>query len=283
VWGLTIETPPGSLLLPLLQSHILQRQGGQVVLRQGTVGATIAAVGNKALEKVLGADGAVTLKWYLQGLERCRTVAQVRTLTGEGFGTGFLIRGAALAPSLADELLLLTNAHVISDDPKVQVDAGSLPSSDAVACFEALEGGPANEYRITRVLWSSPPDDLDATLVRLDPPLAVKDVLPVSKTLPLCDGKQKVYVIGHPGGRTLSLSLHDNVLLDYDDRRLHYRAPTEGGSSGSPVFDQMWRLIGLHHAGSLEMPRLKNQEGTYPANEGILIQRIIQAVQAALT
>jgi V8-like Glu-specific endopeptidase len=249
---------------------------------QARVGAAIAAVGNKALEKVLGADGVVTLKWYLQGLERCRTVAQVRTLSGEGFGTGFLIRGAALAPSLADELLLLTNAHVISDDPQVQVDAGSLPSSDAVACFEALEGAPANEYRIAQVLWSSPPDDLDATLVRLDPALTVKDVLSVSKTLPLCDGKQKVYVIGHPGGRTLSLSLHDNVLLDYDDRRLHYRAPTEGGSSGSPVFDQMWRLIGLHHAGSLEMPRLKNQEGTYPANEGILIQRIIQAVQAAL-
>ena len=285
VWGLTIEKPPGSLLLPLLQSQILQRQGGQVILREGTLGATIRATGNRLahgkLEKVLGNDGVVTLKWYLQGLERCRTVAQVRTLTDEGFGTGFLIRGSDLAPALGNELLLLTNAHVISDDPTVQASDGSLPSADAAIRFEALESATGTEFRVAKVLWTSPPKELDATLVRLEPAITVKDAVTVSKKLPLTDGKQKVYVIGHPGGRTLSLSLHDNLLLDHDERLIHYRAPTEGGSSGSPVFDQTWRLIGLHHAGSLEMPRLKNQPGTYAANEGIWIQKIIRAVQEA--
>jgi V8-like Glu-specific endopeptidase len=277
VWALTVEKPPGSLLLPLLQSQILQRQGGQVVLREGMLAPTIRAAGH--LEKVLGTDGPVTLKWYKQGLDRCRTVAQVRTPTDEGFGTGFLIRGGDLAPALGDELLLLTNAHVISDDPAVQAAEGSLPSAEAVIRFEALESAEEEEFRVAKVLWTSPPDELDATLVRLEPAITAQDVLKVGKTLPLSDGKQKVYVIGHPGGRSLSLSLQDNVLLDYDDRLIHYRTPTEGGSSGSPVFDQMWRLIGLHHAGSLEMPRLKNQPGTYPANEGIWIQKIIAAVR----
>ena len=62
---------------------------------------------------------------------------------------------------------------------------------------------------------------------------------------------RSVTVLGHPGGGTLSFSIADNELLDYEDTgfKLHYRTPTEGGSSGSPVFNQEWRLIGLHHAG----------------------------------
>ncbi len=69
-------------------------------------------------------------------------------------------------------------------------------------------------------------------------------------------------------------SLQDNVLLDYDQRVLHYRSPTERGSSGSPVFDNDWRLIGLHHVGGVSMPLLNNAGGTYAANEGITFEAI---------
>ena len=68
--------------------------------------------------------------------------------------------------------------------------------------------------------------------------------------------------------------LQDNILLDYDHRVLHYRSPTEGGSSGSPVSDDEWRLIGLHHAGGTGMPQLNKAGGTYAANEGITIDAI---------
>jgi V8-like Glu-specific endopeptidase len=285
IWGLTIDKTPGSLLLPLLQSQILQRKGGQVNLPEGSLGATIRETAKRAadkeLEQILGTEGVVTLKWYLQGLERSQAVAQVRTSTGEGFGTGFLILGKDLAPQLGDEFLLLTNAHVVSDDPSVQKEKGSLPPEDAVVVFEALKSTEEREYRIDKLLWTSPPDELDATLLRLDSPIQVLESYPVAKNPPNVDGKQKVYIIGHPGGRTLSFSLHDNLLLDYDDRFLHYRTPTEGGSSGSPVFNQQWKLIGLHHAGGFELQRLHGNPGTYAANEGIQIQRIIEAVQAA--
>jgi V8-like Glu-specific endopeptidase len=85
-------------------------------------------------------------------------------------------------------------------------------------------------------------------------------------------------VIGHPKGGSLSFSIHDNVLLDHKAPHLHYRAPTEGASSGSPVFNSQWKLVGLHHAGSKDMRRL-NGEGTYAANEGIWIQSIIKAMK----
>jgi V8-like Glu-specific endopeptidase len=81
-------------------------------------------------------------------------------------------------------------------------------------------------------------------------------------------------VIGHPEGLAQpQFSLYDNALIDYDATWIHYRSPTEGGSSGSPVFDVQWDLIGLHHGGSFYMPRLHGG-GTYEANEAISLAAI---------
>ena len=106
--------------------------------------------------------------------------------------------------------------------------------------------------------------------------------LRIAKQMPVVEDGSRVLIIGHPEGGDLSLSINDNDLLDRDDRYLHYRAPTEGGSSGSPVFNRDWRVIGLHHAGGDAIPRLNNKGGTYQANEGIRIDAIAAAVSAKL-
>jgi hypothetical protein len=296
VWGLTLEKPPGSILLPLLQSQLLNCKGGHIVFTPGKLDevrqktseampalekAIESAPLPKAFEKVLGKEGVVTLSWYKIGLDRAKVVAKVLNPAGDGFGTGFLIRGADLVPALGDTILLLTNAHVTSSDPAVRQKYGSLDPDDATIAFEAFEAVRGQQFRIKKLLWTSPPDQLDASLLLIDPPVPSLQPYSFAKNLPLVDGVQKVYVIGHPGGRTLSISLNDNLLLDYDDRLVHYRAPTEGGSSGSPVFNQQWQLIGLHHAGGMSLQRLNGKEGTYAANEGIWIQRIIKALTEA--
>jgi hypothetical protein len=77
-------------------------------------------------------------------------------------------------------------------------------------------------------------------------------------------------------GASLSRPCTGNHWLEVDDHRerLHYRTPTEPGSSGSSVFDQdSWTLLGLHHAGKEDMPRLHGT-GTYQANEGFLLTAI---------
>ena len=84
--------------------------------------------------------------------------------------------------------------------------------------------------------------------------------------------------IGHPKGGPLSLSIQDNVLIDVKAPKLHYRAPTEPGSSGSPVFNQDWDLVALHHAGSKHMRALSGT-GTVEANEGIWISSIVEALK----
>ena len=75
----------------------------------------------------------------------------------------------------------------------------------------------------------------------------------------------RLYVIGHPGGRDLELSLHDNHLLGCNDRLLHYRTPTEAGSSGSPVFEaDGWRVVGCTTRAACLSVSTENSHPTRP-------------------
>jgi hypothetical protein len=273
VWRLDPGSPMGAAVLPLLQSALLQRQDGFLRLEPAELKKS-----SRALEKVFGHDFFVSLDWYKRGLERARGVARIGREVAQGDGTGFLVRGRDLHERYGDELLLLTNAHVISTDER---ETGSIHPAEAVVTFAALgESGQAvEEFTVDEeILWYSPSDRLDTTVVRLKRPVGGVEPYPVFDAPPRRDEKQRVYIIGHPAGGGLSFSLHDNHLLDFDDRLLHYRAPTEPGSSGSPIFNSQWRLIGIHHAGGEGMQRLNGQPGTYPANEGIRIKAIRQAL-----
>jgi hypothetical protein len=132
--------------------------------------------------------------------------------------------------------------------------------------------------------------------LRLEPTVVGIAPCPIAKILPALNNDQRVYIIGHPQGGELSFSLQDNELLDHEgppagvpsqpERCLiHYRAPTEPGSSGSPVFNQApdWQLIGLHHAGGEYVRKLNGQSGTYAANEAIWIQSIAKAMADSFT
>ena len=278
VWQLESDTEPGMHLLPVIRAALLRKEGshldvGPTDFEQGPL-AVLADGGQ--LERVLGKDGFVTVKWYKTGMERCCAVARVELEDGQGVGTGFLVNGKDLHASLDEDLLFLTNAHVISHASQVK---GALSPEEAVIMFHARgsENHNPEEYRVKKILWTSPPDQLDATLIRLDKSVQGIIPYPIASGLPVVDdSNQRVYIIGHPSGGTLSFSMHDNILLDHESPFLHYRTPTEGGSSGSPVFNQQWKLIGLHHKGGTRLQKLNGKPGSYAANEGIWIQAIIQ-------
>src|SRR4030095_16481997 len=113
-------------------------------------------------------------------------------------------------------------------------------------------------------------------VAELSDPVAPTVPYSLARVLPVANSQAQVRVIGHPSGRGLSFSV--NQLLDHASPKLHYRTATEGGGSGSPVFNQEWKLIGLHHAGGDGVPRLNGQPGTYQANEGICIGSILEAI-----
>jgi hypothetical protein len=277
VWRLSPQAPPGDRILPLLKAALLKAAGGEIAITPGDAHGPVAtAEEEKGLEKILGDTGLKTLKWLQRGMDRARAVARVRKkLDGRPFGTGFLLRGEDLVPGLGEALVFLTNAHVVSELP----ERGALQPTDALLDFE-LVGSSGEGMILGTVLRSSPFQELDYTLLTIQNRQMNVEPIPLARARPSVDGKQRAYVIGHPQGRDLELSLQDNFILDADDRFVHYRSPTEPGSSGSPVFNEEWACIGLHHAGKHTMPRLHG-EGTYPANEGIWLEAIIRDMRSA--
>lgn len=271
VWELNTRTSPGASLLPVLRSALLARHGGRVVVETEDVrGERFSELAGPHLEKVLGQSRYQSLTWYRKGLARCRAVARIETTVEDGVGTGFLVRGSDLHPDLP-ERVLMTNAHVVPE---------GLASDDCVVAFHGLDADAdaARSFAVRRLIWSRPSKhgDLDTTILELDGTPPDVEPTPLASKMPaLTGGTQRAYVIGHPRGlEQPQFSLQDNVLLDWDDRLVHYRSPTEGGSSGSPVFNGEWLLIGLHHGGSYETSRLHGQGGTYAANEAISLAAI---------
>ena len=57
-----------------------------------------------------------------------------------------------------------------------------------------------------------------------------------------------VNIIQHPRGRPKEVALQDNQVTKVDHVVLQYTCDTEPGSSGSPVFNNRWKLVALHHA-----------------------------------
>jgi hypothetical protein len=60
-----------------------------------------------------------------------------------------------------------------------------------------------------------------------------------------------LFILQHPRGAALKLALDNRAVIGLTGagRRVRYRTNTEPGSSGSPVFDQNWNLVALHHSG----------------------------------
>jgi endonuclease G len=116
---------------------------------------------------------------------------------------------------------------------------------------------------------------LDFTVVRIDIPTNhTFGHISLEATGP-ADPCSRCYIIGHPKGRPKEVSLQKNVIVEVIDKKyIHYTADTEKGSSGSPVFNDKWQLIALHHSGGKRKYDIRTDERIWHTNEGILIELI---------
>ena len=247
----------GKSLLPVLEYELLQREGGNIQL------STVSA-DSEGFEAVYGPEGLINLDWLKTLDKRARAIARIEDpATGERLGTSFLLRGEDLNQSWPDKPVLITNSHVISDNP---ADEAPLRPGQGVAEFTHLPRRP--RYDIGKLIETSMRVDLDFSVLEI---ATVGEAEPLGLTkykpaLPQDGETQRIYVIGHPSGGDLHVSLYDNNLAEYDKQYVRYRSPTEGGSSGSPVFNRRWDTFAIHHRARKERQ----------LNEGVLIEAIRQ-------
>ncbi|HET6890480.1 MAG TPA: serine protease, partial [Pyrinomonadaceae bacterium] len=277
VWQLNYNEPPGNHLLPILKAAQLSKEGAtsdrdakHVMEEAVSVGAAVSD-----LERVFGRDRTVTLNWYKKGLEQCNSIARVERLDRRAHGTGWLVKASDFFPG-REGVLFITAEHVISNDSDHLL---AILPENAQANFQAL----GLVFKFKEIVWSSSYRDLDVTFVSLEGEPRAEPLILHERALQMTRPPApppRLYIIGHPAGRDLELSLQENHLLAFNDRVLHYRTPTESGSGGSPVFEpDDWKVVALHHKGSQEIPRIDGIEGTYEANEGIAISAIRKRTQ----
>ncbi len=282
VWQLNEEEPPGNLLLPICKAGYLSKKGANHGVKNPEKIAEEADAAREAVktlqskggyEKAFTSDAMVTLEWYKRGLETCNSIARIEKRNGTGWGTGWLVKAEDFFPG-RQGVLLLTNEHVLSDeDPH---EKAIFPDT-ARANFQSI----GQIIPVGEIVYSNTYTELDATFVTLKEEPQAKPLTLAKRAMRMAEPPPRMYIIGYPQAGDLKFSLQDNYLLGCNERLLHYRTPTEPGSSGSPVFESdNWEVVALHHRGEDAMPRIDGAEGTYQANEGITIPIIQQVTRA---
>jgi pimeloyl-ACP methyl ester carboxylesterase len=241
------------------------------------------------LERVIGeAEEFLSVMFIKRALVAAKAVGRiVSTSTGQGFGTGFLI-----APGV-----LMTNHHVLQN---------SHAASRASVQFRyELE---IDSRQTTGHCFTLEPQRLFHANERLD--MAIVAVAPVSEDgvsledfghLPLIgvEGKirkgQPVNIIQHPLAGRKQVVFRESLLTALppdNDHVAHYTGDTQPGSSGAPVFSDLWEVVALHHSGVPDQtesghyvtvdggiwnpsadPEMKTVK--WIANEGIRVSRLV--------
>jgi len=213
------------------------------------------------LEKLMGDKSTLMPIHFLEvGLERAKSV--VKVIQEGGSGSGFLLPGNLLVtnhhvlktPEMARTATILCNYQQTRDG----LDAPTL--SFSLASDDLFHTSPEQDWTIVRVARDANAQCGALTLRRKG---TKKDA--------------HVNIIQHPGGGPKQIALYHNLVTYADNTIVQYLTDTLPGSSGSPVFDDDWDVVALHHSGGwLREPGVKQ---TLYRNEGIAIDKVIDALE----
>ncbi|MEH1931187.1 trypsin-like peptidase domain-containing protein [Nostoc sp.] len=212
------------------------------------------------LEKIIGENSLRPISFLQQGLQVARSVAYIgiRDSQKHWSGTGFLVA----------KDLLLTNNHVL---PSSNLLLNAIFRFNYEENFQG-EAQPTDEYRAqpNGVFYTN--QTLDYTLVQLKGEPGYKwGWLPLwSREI---SSGSRVNIIQHPMGQPKQISLQNNFAQYVGGNVVQYITATLNGSSGSPVFNDDWEVVALHHAGGhIAEPTTQMH---YFRNEGILVKSIL--------
>ena len=242
------------------------------------VAALFAPSRRGELEKIVGCAIDYVPIAFLE-LAR-RSAAAVGRVIDEGrrpWGSGVMV----------SPRLFMTNHHVLTDPDKAARCAVQfnfqLGIDDVPEVVTEFRFDPATFF------WTSPEDDLDVALVAVGPRTAGDQQLEHFGWTALSSAGDKhaegdfVTVIEHPQGDFKQIALRENRVIGRGKNgvTLYYAADTLPGSSGSPVFNDEFALVALHHAGGPRNDTVLEDGRAVPddCNEGIRISTIVEALR----
>lgn len=222
------------------------------------------------MERIIGSADFLPVHYLHEGVERSKAVCVV-----VGSATGFLVSKG----------IIMTNNHVLGS---VQEALGATIRFNYQQDFHGRNETPHDWSLDPGSLFHTNPD-LDYTIVAVKPRLVSAERLSEFKSLlpgdmfgfikldakvPVPKVGTALNVIGHPSLRRKEIAIRNNVVTKTETPYTHYTTDTEPGNSGSPVFNDSWDIVVLHHAGGE-----RDSSGRWLSNEGILIWAIIADLQ----
>jgi endonuclease G, mitochondrial len=222
------------------------------------------------LEQIINTPDFIDIRYLEGGVAAARAVCRIDVRDGlgrvVGFGTG----------SLVSPRLLLTNHHVLQEASVAATSAAEFNFQDG------LDGLPLQPqlFQLDPGAFFLADKERDFALVAV---AASEQELAQFGFNPLIEAEGKavigefVTIIQHPRGQKKQVSLRENRIVDVLETFLHYQTDTEPGSSGSPVFNDQWEVVALHHAG---VPAPDHPELGGIMNEGIRVSRILKFIHA---
>jgi len=217
---------------------------------------------NNIFEKIIDDNNLKDIDFLMQGIVVSKSVAHI-TLSNRETATGFLI-----APDV-----LLTNWHVF--------EVASCAQSAKIRFNYATDryGNflPIDEYACNPDSLFENNQNLDYAVVRIKGDPGAKWGYLQLKPIDV-EVNEKVNIIQHPDGKPKQIAMNDNQVKYVDESVIQYITDTLPGSSGSPVFNDNWQLVALHHSGgNIPEPSTKS---IHFRNEGIRIGAIIKVLSS---
>lgn len=242
-------------------------QGSLSAVRGPDIDEGIAWAGSldsDQLEKIMGKQSTLLPISFLEiGLEKARAVARIVLPSGDT-GSGFLIH----------DNFLVTNHHVLPSDAMAQESIVQFNYQRTAAGHDAA----VEAYRLApdSFFATSPKNEDDWTVVKVEGDANAKwGALDLNQAG--TEVQERVNIIQHPGGGPKQIAMYNNIVVFVGQNRIQYLTDTLPGSSGSPVFDQNWRVVAVHHSGGwIREPGSKQQ---YYRNEGVHVHAVVQGLK----